>query len=564
MQQVPALFAKFQIPGCCSVPIPFASLNRQIRFWCPGGLIFLVATIASASSPCKQSASIRDAYLEERSAARLSDLGNSYATSKNYACAAEAFEKAVALEPDSAILMYNWGFNLHAAGKLVQALDVLGRARKLSPQDLHVHLLLGTVLEQLNRKDDAETEWRDSLAIDAKSSIALDALSRDLIAQNDYSGVIGLLDKRSPSAALSAEQTVDLGTALAAVNRLGDAVQILQVGLAAYPDNFPISHLLGMVLMIMDRPNEASSVFELALRNHPRDRQTQTMYLQALVLRKAEHAAEQAKKVLALYPDDWQVLYLNAVVENRAEHFSDARRHLQRSIALNPSYAPAHAELGKVFQELGDLSRAKTELETAEALGDKQIDVHYQLARVLRSLGDKENARDKFREIEQLEVAGIDKSRATVKATEGDQAMATGNAQQAAGLYREALAITPDDGELHYKLAKALDLLHDIDSEQAELRRSVQLSPNLPEVQNQLGFLAVRAGDAQAAEEYFHAALKASPSYFVAWVNLAAALASEAKWSEAQEALNRALRLDHHNTAARDLQQAIQDAQNGR
>ncbi len=90
------------------------------------------------------------------------------------------------------------------------------------------------------------------------------------------------------------------------------------------------------------------------------------MYLQALVLRKSEHAADQAKKVLALYPDDWQVLYLNAVVENRSGQFSDARRHLHRSIALNRSYAPARAELGKVLQELGDLSSAKTELETAE------------------------------------------------------------------------------------------------------------------------------------------------------------------------------------------------------
>ncbi len=142
--------------------------------------------------------------------------------------------------------------------------------------------------------------------------------------------------------------------------------------------------------------------------------------------------------------------------------------------------------------------------------------------------------------------------------------MATGNAQRVAGLYREALAITLDDGELHYKLAKALDLLHDIENEQAELRRSVQLSPNLPEVQNQLGLLAVRAGDAQGADGYFHAALKASPSYFVAWVKLAAALASAAKWSEAQEAVNRVPRLDPYNAAARDLKQAIQDAQNGR
>lgn len=94
--------------------------------------------------------------------------------------------------------------------------------------------MLGTVLGQLNRRDGAETEWRDSPAIDPKSSIALDALSRDLIARNDYIRVIALLDKRSLTAApLSAEQTVDLG-ALAAVNRLGDGVDF-----ASWPFRLP-------------------------------------------------------------------------------------------------------------------------------------------------------------------------------------------------------------------------------------------------------------------------------------------------------------------------------------
>ena len=60
------------------------------------------------------------------------------------------------------------------------------------------------------------------------------------------------------------------------------------------------------------------------------------------------------------------------------------------------------------------------------------------------------------------------------------------------------------------------------------------------------------------------APLRASPSYLVARVNLAAALASEAKWPEAQEAVDEALRLDPNNATGRELEQAIREAQNGR
>jgi len=413
----------------------------------------------------------------------------------------------------------------------------------LNPGDAQIALTLATVLEKLGHGEEAEKEWREALTIDPESSTALDALSRNLIVRHDYTGVIALLDKKSPAAHLTAEQTVDLGTSLAAVARLDDAIRTLQEGLATYPDSLPIAHQLAMVLMIMDRSIEASHIFELALQNHPHDQKTETMYLKALVLGRSERAPDQARRVLALYPHDWQALYLSAVLENRSARFSDARRHLERSIALNPIYAPSHAELGKVFQELGDLGRSKAELERAEALGDRELDVHYELARVLRSLGQEESATDKFNDIKQQKADGLKKSRSALLTVEADQAIADGKAQLAAERYREALANTPDDSVLHYKLAKAFDLLNNTSDERAELVLSIQLNPNPPEAQNQLGFLTVRTGDARKAEEYFRAALKASPSYFVAWINLAAALASEAKWTESEEAVNGALRI---------------------
>jgi len=43
------------------------------------------------------------------------------------------------------------------------------------------------------------------------------------------------------------------------------------------------------------------------------------------------------------------------------------------------------------------------------------------------------------------------------------------------------------------------------------------------------------------AEAYFRAAVRASPSYVGAWINLAATLASESKWQEARQALARTL-----------------------
>ena len=115
--------------------------------------------------------------------------------------------------------------------------------------------------------------------------------------------------------------------------------------------------------------------------------------------------------------------------------------------------------------------------------------------------------------------------------------MTAGDPAQAVSLYKEALETDPDEPLLYYKLSRALDKVKDFAGEKAALQRAIQLNPNLAEAQNQMGYLADRDGDLAQAEGYFRVAVRASPSYVAAWINLAATLASQAKWQDARQAL---------------------------
>jgi len=61
---------------------------------------------------------------------------------------------------------------------------------------------------------------------------------------------------------------------------------------------------------------------------------------------------------------------------------------------------------------------------------------------------------------------------------------------------------------------------------------------------NQIGYLAVRGGDAASAEKEFRNAVHASPAYTQAWINLAAALAMQSKISDALSLGDQAISLD--------------------
>ena len=74
---------------------------------------------------------------------------------------------------------------------------------------------------------------------------------------------------------------------------------------------------------------------------------------------------------------------------------------------------------------------------------------------------------------------------------------------------------------------------------------------------NQLGYLDSRDGDPSAAEEHFRQAVRTAPTFTDAWVNLAATLAMQSKFAEAESAVASALQLDPKNAQALQLKQEL-------
>ncbi len=342
---------------------------------------------------------------------------------------------------------------------------------------------------------------------------------------------------------------------------MNDASEVLRGGLNTAPDSLPLAVELALVLKLLSRDGEAYTVLELALLHHPSDFDTQLLYCRMLVSGHSDKAAESARRLLATHPDNWEVLYLNSILEMQDGDFRQARVHLERSVALNADDSKSQRAFGDVLSKLQDLPEAKEHLEKAIALGDLSPEVQYELAKVLQSMGDRQQAQERLQIYQQVKKAQADRVQAAGNAEVGDQAMAAGDAVKAVQLYRAALTTDPDEPLLSYKLARALDKTNDLVNEKAALEHAIQLNPRLAEAQNQMGYLSARNGEAATAETYFHAAIEASPSYVAAWINLAATLASESKWTESTQAVNHALAIDPSNGEARQLEQAIQAAQ---
>ena len=513
-----------------------------------------------ATTTCTVPPELKAKLRSEPTAQMHADIGNWFAESKKFGCAASSFALASKLAPTSAAYKYFWGLSLSSAGRPAEALAPLRTASALDPSDIRPHLTLGAALDGLKRTGEAEEEWRSALAIDADSDLALDNLSRDLVNQKDFRSVVRLLDNPSKTRQRSTMQSLNLGLAYAGLLQLDDAVRVLREGLNTDPASLPIADELAMILLLQSKAEEAFPVFELALAKHPEDLVTRLLYLRALTMSHSDKAPQLAQTLLATYPNQWEVLFLNAQLASTDGEFQKALSLCSRSVTLNPDNPQSQRLLGSTLSRFGRLREAKEHLQRSIALGNTEPEVHYELARVLLGLGDSDPAQDQMREFQRLKNAQSEKTQAAGKAEEADQATRQGDAQKAVELYQDALASDPNEPLLYYKLAKALEKINDVAGETSALKRAIDLNPELPEAQNQLGYLALREGNSAEAEQHFRAAVHASPSYVVAWINLAATLAAESRWKDAEDAVNRALEIDPENVQARKLKELIATA----
>jgi Flp pilus assembly protein TadD len=396
----------------------------------------------------------------------------------------------------------------------------------------------------------ASQAFRAALKFDPESPLALDGLSKSLIANGDYASVVALLSKVRLNEAL----VLDLGIALMKQGRYDEAAKLLNRGLQEFPASQPLTNALGDVYIIEGDFDQALEVAEKEVQVRPQDIHVQRFYLRMLVATNNHaKAIPLAHKLLATAPNDADFLCLAGTIERSAGDYSIAREHLEKSVALEASRPECHYNLGMTLSDLGDYARGKEELEKALALGDTDPDIHFQLAMALRHLGEAEQAKAQLKIYEEGRQYKENHKLAATKSIEASHALAEGDASKAVALYREASDAQPQDAKLAYRLAIALDRTGDLKAEQAALERAVGIDPSLAFAQAQLGYVQSQLGNTSAAEECFRKAVRAAPEYAQGWLSLATTLATESRFTEAREAVATALKLDPKNAKAIEL-----------
>jgi tetratricopeptide (TPR) repeat protein len=318
-------------------------------------------------------------------------------------------------------------------------------------------------------------------------------------------------------------------------------IQITDIGIRNIPGSFRLYLQRGAIRAGKTELTEAQKDFVSAQTLAPGEPLPYvalaiTWMLQGQIPKAVALLRERAK----LTPKDFLTHYMLgiALVRSAPEAGSqdeiEALRAFETSIRLNPGYAHAHTQLGKMLLKRGDKDQAIEELEKAIALDPAEEAATFQLAQAYHKKGNQVRSselKERFAKLHVQEREDEDAKMLKHIVAQGTLAAVPAQSESA----RPA--------EFHRQQGILYFSQHDLQKALGEFRSAVELNPSDAESHDYIGVLLGELGSVAAAIPEFQKALELNPRFSLAHYHLALAYYRTGQTREAVAHYQEALRL---------------------
>ncbi|MEI8229406.1 MAG: tetratricopeptide repeat protein, partial [Planctomycetota bacterium] len=201
------------------------------------------------------------------------------------------------------------------------------------------------------------------------------------------------------------ESRFHLALALLDKARYDEALDHLNLVAKAWPDNTLVTCRQARALFMLGREKQARSMLNQQLTQYPKDAKLlSTMGQLDLLSGRNEEAIQFFKDALSLLPSDYQSLYSLSQALNRLGNKEESQKFAKEAerikaklerlnditsneIALKPLDPAIHEELGRLYEETGQLESAKAWLESSLRLDPQREKAKIELQKVLEKIG---------------------------------------------------------------------------------------------------------------------------------------------------------------------------------
>jgi Tfp pilus assembly protein PilF len=371
--------------------------------------------------------------------------------------------KIIELTPELAVAHNNLGSLLVDLKRNEESETEYREAIRIKPDYAEAHYNLGNLLKNLKRYEESEAEYREAIRINPDLAEAhnnlgllLKNLKRYEESETEYREAIRI----NPD---YAEAHNNLGLLLHNLKRYEESETEYREAIRINPDYAEAHNNLGLLLHDLKRYKESETEYREAIRINP-DLAEAHYNLGLLLhdLKRYEESETEYREAIRINPDDAEAHYNLGILLHDLKRYEESEREYREAIRINPDDAEAHNNLGILLHDLKRYEESERECREAIRIKPDDAEAHYNLGYMLKDL-------KRYEESERE--------------------------------YREAIRINPDYAEAHYNLGNLLKDLGRYEESEREYREAIRIKPNLAEAHANLGILFSKTGKREEAKK---------------------------------------------------------------
>ncbi len=253
--------------------------------------------------------------------------------------ALQAYDRALALQPNHVEAIANRGAALHELGRFDDALAAAERAAALNGAYPPAHLNRGLALAALQRHEEALVAYARALALKNDYADAHANRAAALFALQRYDEALASYDRALSIDPRAAEAAFNRGGVLRALGRVSEALTAYDRALAIDRKHARAHANRGAALYELRRFSEALIAFDCLVALNPKDADAHYNRGNALhELGRFDEAAASFDRALALKPDFVDALYNRGNARFVLKRYADALADFERTLEARPDH----------------------------------------------------------------------------------------------------------------------------------------------------------------------------------------------------------------------------------
>jgi len=414
----------------------------------------------------------------------------------DHAGAEARYRAAIAAAPSLASAHTNLGYALHAQARIAEAAGAVRQALAQDDVQADAHYLAALLARTAERSDEAERHYRRALECAPDMDAASLELCMLLVGQKRLGEAVTVVQAGLAHHAGHAQLHFYLGNLQQELGQYDAAAASYRAALAREPQSPALLSNLGLALLKQgeaSRLDEAIGVFEQLVALAPESADAHNNLGHARQ-RKGDHAnaAASFERALALSPALAQARFNlgnTLLAQNQAEA---AIAQYQQVLAADPEFAEAHFQLGVALQNLERMKEAGEHYRAALELAPDHTEALLRRGYLLHLDGQLDEALSCYRQVLAQHPQNVDalfNSGALLRslAETGDTPYRTEKIREALAAYRAALEIEPNHVHTLNNLAVLLQEQEDFAQSIALFKKILTLEPKSVSAHHNLG-----------------------------------------------------------------------------